>query len=394
MDNVIITRHVLKHASELPWIDEEPIRGIYSFCARSLQFNMKLMGDTIVCVGKEHFFELGLVHCQTFFDCVDISLLAFSEYRAETQTCLSKFGSSQNLSIIYHFAELPLLFDEYVEKRLPAFPNHFLGQCLEKIPIVNVRKPWIGMKDITVCRRRTSGIVQSLELLSSCHDFISMCVRVFDCLDSLQPCQSTQYGEETNQGFLMPHDIGFDQVFDAVSCYHWAVEFKEDERGGRSIFCSAKRVFKVKSFLTFCESYEWMCSQIYHCIKDREVCRYTPNPITNHSTEEQEGIGLYNFQMPEFPMHENPRENVKLLYQCNLVHGFPHRVFLYFTTAHCERIYGCKLDVFDIEDKQEFEEKAWNVLWLYQEVLPALTISSDDLITMWACKRDALSSVT
>ena len=388
MNNIVISKHRLKHGSELPLLGAM----VGSICTRSLQFRISLIENTIICSGSERIFELGLVYCQTFYDCVDISLLALSKYRAETRACLSNFGSDQNQSIIYHFAEPPLLGDEYVEKTvaLPAFSDHLFGQCLDRTPIVNVRKPWKG--DKIVCRRRTNGILQSLELLPSCHDFISTCIRIFKCLESLQPCHSTHYGVETDQGFMVSNELDFDRVFDAVSCYHWAVELKEDKNGGGSVFCAAKQIFKVKSFPTFCESYEWMCVQILNCIKDREVCRYAPNSLTNHSIKEQVGIGIYNFQMPEFPERENPRNYVRLLYQCNLVHGFPHRVFLYFTTVSCRQIHGCQLDVFHIRDKWEFERKASNVLLMYRGATPSQTIHDKDLITMWACKRDALSS--
>ena len=77
--------------------------------------------------------------------------------------------------------------------------KHARSEVIIRLALKSLADWWMG--NVTVCRRRTNDILQSLEIIPSCHKFISICDKIFDCLESLQPCQSTQFGTETDQGF-------------------------------------------------------------------------------------------------------------------------------------------------------------------------------------------------
>ena len=158
--------------------------------------------------------------------------------------------------------------------------------------------------------------VSKLSIFPSCHVFIDECSKVFDCINQQKLCDSTKFGEETRNGFLVDDYISFDQLHTNVGkCPYWGVDFKTEENDSR--YCFAKRLFKVKT-LTFCQSYEWACMKLIHCLRQRQTCHYVYDASKNFSSPELLGKGLVNIPMPGFSPRENPRKHVPLLYRCNV----------------------------------------------------------------------------
>ena len=176
-------------------------------------------------------------------------------------------------------------------------------------------------------------------------------------------------------------------------CQHWGVHVILTSKG--SIACEAKRIFQLKGFGKFCESYEWICKQLLNCSQTRQVCKYPGGSALNRSISEHPQIGIYNLQMPELSPNKNIRSYVEALFKCNKKYGYPHRVFLYFATSKCKKS-PCNHDLFGVEDKEKFAEMNADLLGLFDTARLSQTTLSDerDLINLWACKRDVLSTVS
>ena len=163
-----------------------------------------------------------------------------------------------------------------------------------------------------------------METIKSCRDFITICKDIFDCIERQKPCYSDHLGLETENGFVLENtQTGFD-FYPLQSCEHWGIRLitLDEQR----VFCSATRNFKVKSFPTFCQSYEWICKEASQCLKARKRCLYTNGGTSNYTVVEHGFIGIPNFQMPQFDVKENPRKLIPDLYTCNKKHGFQHQV--------------------------------------------------------------------
>ena len=367
-----------------------PIWRVDRFCSVSIQLKMWFEGRKYICSGPDRLVTNGRQQCQIFFDCVDRALEALFQYASHVDDCNQKFGINNNHSMEYGIETS--LKEEYVRKKMfkESFPSHFFGQCSGRIPVVIVDIPY-RTKDTVECRRRTDNIIKSIDTLKTCHDFVATCKKIFDCLENLQPCTSVKFGPETSLGFEMENVKNFPYSQEMPPCDHWAVQITVGVHTN-NLLCAAKRIFRVKSF-EFCESYEWVCQKVLDCLNTREFCIYSPNKATNFGFEEDVRAGILNFQMGEIS-EKNPRELVKHLYECNKRLGYPHFVHLYFSTVACVEKDVCYTNVFEEEDEEQFMYKRVRLLAMYGTSNPLTVMHSQDRLTMWACKREALSTVT
>ena len=176
---------------------------IQSSCSSSRQFKFDFALGRIVCLGPDQKYEMGLVQCRSFFNCVDKALEALTIYLHETDKCRVMYGKSNESQMEYDINnQWPLI--ELLRKKsaVSTFPRHFLVQCADRLPTVITTRAG-NMGDYIYCRRLTTQILQSLEILKTCHEFVARCRKIFDCLESRSPCVSSQFGIETADGFLL-----------------------------------------------------------------------------------------------------------------------------------------------------------------------------------------------
>ena len=252
--------------------------------------------------------------------------------------------------------------------------------------------PFQNVKDEVYCERRTDYIIKSMDTMKTCHDFVATCLKIFDCLERLKPCTSVPFGTETSQGFELENVKKFISSFDMPPCEHWAVKITVSWQTGK-LLCAAKRFFKVKS-MGFCESFEWACQNLLDCLHNREFCHYAPNKATNFSVREELRAGIMNFQMEGIPRDGNPTDLVPKLHTCNQNHGYAHLVHLYFITIDCPQKEVCEPNLFEEDDEEKFQYKVVKRYFMFGSGNPLTVMQAQNRMIIWACKREAFSTVT
>ena len=367
------------------------IRRVNRLCSVSTQLKMQYEDRTLICTGPERLFIHGRQQCQIFFKCVDRILDTLTKYDSMVEECTDSFGMNNSRGIVYGFSQRPK--EEYVKKKIimEAFPTHFLAQCAGRTSSIFV-VPSHRVKDEVICGRTPDRILKSIHNIKNCHEFVKRCTEIFDCLQQLRPCQSARFGRETSRGFAMENVQKYASPYDLPPCDHWAVKITV-EGPEENLFCSARQVFRVKS-MGFCESYEWVCHQLLRCLHDRKYCHYYPNKAVNYSITEDLLAGILDFQM-NFTMNiSNPRDLVKPLYNCNLRYGYPHFIHMYFITVECREKGICDTNVFREKDVQKLERRHFKLLSFFGSTNPLNLLQTQNHMTLWACKREALSSLT
>ena len=366
-------------------------------CQKSNLFSIDIMGRTISFYGAEHYFRYGFIQSQSFFDCIDLALDTLQTYKKETKNCATIHNGKNNTAEYGFINESSGRKSEYVKKRFSTEkPYHSFLACSPRLATAKLRtgfdgsRYWPGPRDV-YCYRETSYIIRSFNIFSTCHKFVASCLDTFECLERRSFCFSERFGSETGKGFLVDHNFtAFTALYES-SCIHWGVELRN--YAGK-LYCIAVRLFRLKSFSTFCQSYEWICQKVLHCFKTREVCGYSPNKTSNNTITEQHHLGIFNFQMPNILDHKNPAAYIQSLYKCNKKYGYGNYLHLQFVTTECRHL-ECDLDIFKIMDKELFDSRKFALLGLLREQgMPQFVAHTSNFTTIWLCKRDVLSLTT
>ena len=352
-----------------------------------------------LCIGDDRLYSTGVVFCRAFFKCLDTTLDAITDYAMQAESCRFKFSQTNHSGISqYGFQNYLRERYEYVETTLAnpklGIAYHFHLQCAWKLPIIKLYL----REDRIQCRRRVSKIVRSLAIIPTCNHFVSECEKVLQCLNRQTFCPSIRFGLETAAGFVIDDHVSKEEIIKNRLCNHWAVEVTK--RNVKHRHCYAKRIFTLKG-LTFCQSYEWACWEVIHCIQRRRKCTYSvPDHPKKFSVLELGDQGIVNYEMLGFSPHENPRKHVPALYKCNKRYGYQHRVFLYFITTVCDPSYhDCNLNMSIYTDPETFELRWFAILGLLaftnpRHITPTYNRNPEKLFYIWACKRDVLSSIS
>ena len=378
-------------------------------CKTSTDFLVYYEGNKVTCVGPDNMFAIGKQFCQKFIDCIDKAFKVLTDYTKESAKCLLQNGPHNDTSSLQYGVQM--YFGEkfeFVKKTISAnewiIPSHFILKCSGKqafFQIIRSRDFFSKeskKNNYALCLRDTKTIWNSYPIIPDCWQFIAECSKAFDCLERQKVCHSDTFGQENESGFLVDKFVTLDQIYAPSSCLHWGVELMEEPDG--HIYCSALRLFKINNFPTFCQSFDWVCTQIIRCFQTREMCHYHPNRATNFTTLELRDLGLYNIHVPRFAPRENPRKVVTALFQCNKKYGHGKRVFVYFITSFCPRgSPGCQLDMSPFQDEYHFEIAVEKSRYHLSRSSPAMITeqykaNQDDLLFIWSCKRDGLSATT
>ena len=396
---VIISKHIIPN-DKLNIFSSIRLK-LLAVCLKASHLKINFEGATVTTSGANSMFNHGFIQSQNLFNCFDQTIDAFAAYVKESKTCAAIYGKNDSV-------EYSLLLGrrqyEYVRKKMSnEIPQHFLLACSERLPIVTVHLgnvhtgKWWESSDSVYCGRSSIIIIKSLTIIPACHKFAESCLKIFECLERQSLCPSKWFGLETRRGFLV--DSKFTTPKNLMkSCLHWGVDLTtNDDNDDKKSYCVAKRVFKLESFSSFCQSYEWICKKVLHCIETREVCTYTPNNTSNNSIMEDSRTGIYNFQMPRSLKDKNPRKLIRSLFKCNKKYGYTNHVSLSFATAACTSdIRHCDSDTFKIKDKRIFEWRDMDIKSSYVfKMSPSIVMRHKDkpskLLTLWSCKRDVLS---
>ena len=398
-ERVIIGKHVLKTDIYQRFFRHPSY--VMRACQKSFNFKIRFDRNKVFCEGHDKLFHMGMEHCKTFFKCVDKALSALSSYSRESVDCIPK-AKSRIMEYGIEYEEL--LNIEMVKKKLSKrdwkFPYHFLLECSWKQPFLTVRHFRITQNGTTTtflqCERETHQIMKSVRIFPTCREFVTACIDIFRCMETKKTCDSENFGVESERGFPMPIFIEYNKMMELDSCQHWGVEL----HNGRldETYCQAKQLFKIKPFNTFCESYEWVCGKVLHCLRSRKQCDYFPSKYHNFSTKEIPRIGLYHLRNTHILGRENPRKFVPALYKCNKIYGYQDHIVVYFVTTVCDPKLGdCSLDMTKVKDEASFDRKNGQIKQLlYSANVYAIlnTVEKNLLYYIWACKRDVTSSVT
>ena len=365
--------------------------------------------DKVLCVGPDKMFQVGLIYCRKFLECLDRTMNILTTYGRNMEKCQ---GTAKSLT--KDISTWPLEYGirekrwskkkvEYIKVRLASMesqvPRHFLSQCSLKQPFLylsNSPEDVDVKENEIICQRETIKIVTAHDVFPSCHKFIDACLEMIRCLHGLERCFSSQFGLETKSGFLVNNVTEWNQLIRIDLCEHWAVELQYDNHG--KLFCHAKRYFQLNQ-LNFCESYSWSCTKLIQCVNVREKCLYFPNKKQNFSTQELPEYGIVNIQMPEFFTNDNPRKYVPDLFKCNKKYGYRHQVYLYFITTSCHRQYGgCNLNMSTYDNERSFQEAAQNIVDMVAfnslgSIANTYETDPEELVYVWLCKRETLSTV-
>ena len=354
----------------------------------------------MTCWGRNSMYALGQTQCGLFFDCLDNMYEAIWTYTNDVEKC-STINSQNNSEVSYGFTDSMNRLEYVVTKSVkPDVPNHIIKECSEKLPRLVLR--WVNhpgflpphFRGRYLCQREVTYIPKSIRLFKSCHNFVASCSEAIKCIERKAPCFSFVFGMENVLGFFLNHSVSYnDGQFLLNSCTHWGVELRFSEN--YDLYCSAKSVFKLNSFPTFCQSYEWICQRVLHCLKTRQECSYTP--YKGHKSILEIGTeGIYDYQMPMFGVQENPRDWVNTLYECNRKFGYDNHLYLYFVTTFSES--PLNFDYFRTNDTRKFQLSRSDIVFTLSSSSAAYTtmheaIDGSNLYTIWACKRTVLSEV-
>ena len=377
---------------------------LISSCTTARKFVTDSFDDgRVLCVGEDKYFNSGRDFCRAYFKCIDEALNAITKYTQESKKCEARYSSFKNdssaMMLKYGYRDAFAQRYESVKTQLthvePGVPLHFLLQCgwrQSLIQLTGTLEDPEYKTNIIFCQRKTSKITKAFSVIPTCERFVDECVKAFKCLNSRRRCNSAQFGHERLEGFLMTGNDTNVLLRGPQRCTHWGVELIHS--ADRNLHCKATKYFKLKG-LTFCKSYEWACLKLYNCATTREICIYHPDKKNDVSTREHPELGIINFQMPKFSTRENPRPHVPNLFKCNKKLGYPHRVFLFFTTTVCmEKFRKCNLNMSTFDSMSNYRVGSLLTMAAPGQTLHFYRNNPEDLIHIWSCKRDSFSSVS
>ena len=416
VSNVIIRSYRLKEEYDLgmTMLSRAKRTPVQRMCLSTQRFMLDQIDRQIYCLGHDQFFDTGSEFCRRYFLCVEKGLNAITDYAKDSKSYMSdkRPVNDSATTLEYGIRSVRIARFEYVKKMVKkdaVIPYHYMLQCSWRQPFLTIKRK----RDIYYnepmeenfvhCERKTNYILQSFRLFPTCQKLIAECSKIFECMEGKETCLSTKFGKETEEGFNVDAYVNMEHIHSITTCSHWGVEVLVDKEGHR--YCNARRFFKIKSHESFCQSFEWACLKLIHCLKTWTRCVFFPSKESNFSTIELSEIGLYNFPMPMFSSKDNPREQVPALYRCNKRYGFEKRVVLYFITSLCERlpydppecgVYSPNDESKSVDERNFDYRFSTGLLHVSGPgyITNAYQKEPHKLIYVWACKREVLSVVT